>query len=93
MASGPSEFSWPALLGLRVVDSLAVAITIGLGFGLRLPTLSFTILCNNVATLSGVSWFSRKPLPRIALENQLKGALMGLKNHLMKSTTVSINRE
>ena len=67
--------------------------TIGLSFGLRLPTFSFTILCNNVALLSGVSWFSRKPLPRIALENQLKGALMDLKNHSMKSTTVSINRE
>ena len=93
MAGGPSEFSWPTLPGLRVVDSLAVTITIGLGFGLRLPTFSFTILCNNVAILSGVSWFSRKPLPRIALENQLKGPLMGLKNHLMKSTTVSINRD
>ena len=60
---------------------------------IRLPTFSFTILCNNVALLSGVSWFSRKLFPRIALENQLKGALMDLKNHLMKSTTVSINRE
>ena len=48
-------------------------------FGLRLPTFSFTILCNNVALLSGVSWFSRKPFPRIALENQLEGALMDLK--------------
>ena len=57
------------------------------------PTFSFTTLCDNVAILSRVSWFSRKPFPRIALENQLKGALMDLKNHLMKSTTVSINRE
>ena len=46
-----------------------------------------------MALLSGVSWFSRKPFPRIALENQLEGALMDLKNHLMKSTTVSINRD
>ena len=40
-----------------------------------------------------LSWFSRKPLPRIALESKLRGALMDLKNHLMKSTTVSINRD
>ena len=46
-----------------------------------------------MALLSGVSWFSRKPFPRIALEKQLRGALMDLKNHLMKSTTVSINRD
>ena len=39
------------------VDSLAVTITIGLRFGLRIPTFSFTILCNDVALLNGVSWF------------------------------------
>ena len=46
----------------------------------------------NAATRT-LSWFSRKPFPRIALENKLRGALIDLKNHLMKSTTVSINRD
>ena len=46
----------------------------------------------NAATRT-LSWFSRKPFLRIALENKLRGALIDLKNHLMKSTTVSINRD
>ena len=68
-------------------------ITVGLRFGLRLPAISFTIACGNAALLSGMSRFSRKPFPRIALENRLRGPLMDFKNHLMKSTTVSINRD
>ena len=68
-------------------------ITVGLRLGLRLPAFSFTIACGNAALLSGMSRFSRKPFPRIALENRLRGPLMDFKNHLMKSTTVSINRD
>jgi hypothetical protein len=40
-----------------------------------------------------LSWFSRKSSPRISLEPKLRVALMDLKNHLLKSTTVSINRD
>ena len=60
-------------------------ITIGLRFGLRLLAFSFTIACGNAALLIGKSRFSRKPFPRIALENRLRGPLMDLKNHLMKA--------
>ena len=45
------------------------------------------------AATKSLSWFSRKPFPRISVEPKLRKTVMDLKQHLMKSRHVSISRD